>query len=112
MYSRYTLRHYLTSDGKDVIISWLKDLQDRQAVTRVIARLDRVRFGNFGDHKPVAEGVWELRIDYGPGYRVYYCLDGEYIILLLCGGDKSTQQGDIKTAAAHKKDYTRRANNA
>ena len=112
MYSQYTLRHYLTSDGNDVIISWLKGLQDRQAVTRIIARLDRVRHGNFGDHKPITEGVWELRIDYGPGYRVYYCLDGEYIVLLLCGGDKSTQKADIEIAVAHKKDYEGRADNA
>jgi putative addiction module killer protein len=111
MYSQYTLRHYLTGDGRDVIIAWMKGLQDRQAVTRVIARLDRVRHGNFGDHKPVADGVWELRIDYGPGYRVYYCIDGANIVLLLCGGDKSTQQTDIQTAVAHKIHYERRAGN-
>ena len=112
MYPQYTLRHYLTRDGRDVIISWMKGLRDRQAVTRVTARLDRVRYGNFGDHKPRAEGVWELRIDYGPGYHVYYCMDGENIVLLLCGEDKSTQNADIETAVAYKKDYDRRASNA
>ena len=112
MRSRYTLRHYLTQDGKDVILSWMKGLRDRQAITRIIACLDRVRHGNFGDHKAVAAGVWELRIDYGPGYRVYYCLDGEAIVLLLCGGDKSTQKTDIENAVAYKKDYDRRAGNA
>ena len=105
MHAQYTLRHYLTRDGKDVLLSWMKGLRDRQAITRIIACLDRVRHGNFGDHKAVAEGVWELRIEYGPGYRVYYCLDGEYIVLLLCGGDKSAQKTDIKNAVTHKKDY-------
>jgi putative addiction module killer protein len=109
---RYTLRHYLTTDGRDVILAWMKGLRDRQAVSRIIARLDRVRQGNFGDHKEVAENVWELRIDYGPGYRVYYCLDGEYVVLLLCGGDKATQKTDIEHALAWKKDYDRRAGNA
>jgi putative addiction module killer protein len=109
---QYALRHYLAQDGRDVIISWMRELRDNQAVSRIIACLDRVRHGNFGDHKAVAEGVWELRIDYGPGYRVYYCLDGEYIVLLLCGGDKSTQKADIENAVAYKKDYDRRAVNA
>ena len=108
----YTLRHYLTQDGRDVILTWMKGLRDRQAVTRIIACLDRVRHGNFGDHKAVAEGVWELRIDYGSGYRVYYCLDGGYVVLLLCGGDKTTQKNDIENAVAFKQDYDRRADNA
>ena len=112
MRSQYALRHYLTKDGRDVILAWLKGLRDHQAVTRIITCLDRVRHGNFGDHKAVADGVWELRIDYGPGYRVYYCLDGEYIVLLLCGGDKSTQQIDIANAVTYKKDYDGRAGNA
>ena len=112
MKQRYALCHYLDPDGQDLIVSWLKSLQDRQAVTRVIVCLDRVRQGNFGDHKPVSDGVWELRIDYGPGYRVYYCLDGKNIVLLLCGGSKNTQQQDVKMALARKKDYDRRGKNA
>lgn len=105
METRYTLRHYLTEDGSDVIIEWLRALHDRRAVSRVIRRLDRVRSGNFGDHKPAGEGVWELRIHYGPGYRIYYCFDGEMIVLLLAGGDKSTQTEDILTARRRKADY-------
>jgi len=103
--TRYTLKHYLTEEGSDVIIEWLRGLDDRQAVSRVIRRLDRMRFGNFGDHKPAGEGVWELREHYGPGYRVYYCFDGAAIILLLAGGDKGTQTEDIKTARRRKADY-------
>jgi len=105
MKTRYTLKHYLTEEGTDVIIEWLRGLNDHQAVSRIIQRLDRVRFGNFGDHKAVGEGVWELREHYGPGYRLYYCFDGDTIILLLAGGDKGTQTEDIKTAKRRKADY-------
>ncbi len=105
METRYKLRHYLTEDNSDVIIEWLLALDDRQAVSRIIRRLDRVRFGNFGDHTSVGEGVWELRIHYGPGYRVYYCFEGDTIVLLLVGGDKDTQVEDIKTAKNRKTNY-------
>jgi putative addiction module killer protein len=80
------------------------------AVPRIITALDHVRFGNFGDHKTVGSGVWGLRIHYGPGYRVYYCLDGANIVLLLCGGDKTTQDNDIANAKKFKQDYERRKN--
>ena len=104
---RYTLRHYLTMEGNDVIVDWLRVLGDRQAVSRIICCLDRVRYGNFGDHKSVGEGVWELRIHYGPGYRVYYCFEGDTIILLLAGGEKHAQQSDVKAAKKRKAEYER-----
>jgi putative addiction module killer protein len=107
MKMRYTLRHYITEDDSDVIIEWLRALNDLQAVSRIIRRLDRARSGNFGDHSSVGEGVWELRIDYGPGYRVYYCFEGDTIVLLLAGGDKATQITDIKIAKKRKTDYER-----
>ena len=107
MEARYTLRHYITEDGKDVIIEWLRALNDRRAVSRVIRCLDRVRSGNFGDHKSAGEGVWELRIHYGLGYRVYYCFDGDTIVLLLAGGTKGTQDEDIEVARKRKADYER-----
>jgi putative addiction module killer protein len=69
-----------------------------------------VTLGNFGDHKLIEQGVLELRVDYGPGYRVYYFLDGQTAVILLCGGDKHTQDVDIKRAKAFKKDYERRKN--
>lgn len=72
------------------------------------ARIDRVRRGVFGDCEPVGDGAWELRIDWGPGYRVYYARSGHRIILLLCGGDKRTQQADIKRAKEHWHDYQER----
>lgn len=77
---------------------WQKRLRDKRAVERIVQRLVRVEFGNLGDVKPVGGGVFELRIDYGPGYRVYYMRQGAQIILLLAGGDKSSQARDIKRA--------------
>lgn len=77
---------------------WLRKLKDRRAVARVLVRLDRLAEGNTGDAKPVGHGISELRIDYGPGYRVYYLREGDRLILLLTGGDKSSQDADIQTA--------------
>ncbi|HPR07904.1 MAG TPA: type II toxin-antitoxin system RelE/ParE family toxin [Denitromonas sp.] len=77
---------------------WLSGLRDRKAVARIAARLDRLAAGNPGDVAPVGEGISELRIDYGPGYRVYYMRRGQVLVILLCGGDKSSQGRDIKQA--------------
>lgn len=79
---------------------WLSGLRDRRAVARIAARLDRLAAGNPGDAEPVGEGVSELRINYGPGYRVYFIQRGPVLIILLCGGDKSTQTRDITKAKA------------
>ena len=78
--------------------SWLQKLNDRRAVARVLIRIDRLAAGNPGDVKPVARGVSELRINYGPGYRVYFLREGDRLVLLLSGGDKSTQNADIRAA--------------
>jgi len=77
---------------------WLQALKDSRAKARIAARAQRLAFGNPGDVRPVGEGVSELRIDYGPGYRVYYVQRGKVLIILLCGGDKSSQNKDIKLA--------------
>lgn len=79
---------------------WLTGLRDRRAVTRIAARLDRLASGNSGDAQPVGDGVSELRIHYGPGYRVYFLQRGPVLIVLLCGGDKSSQERDITQAKA------------
>jgi len=79
---------------------WLTTLRDQRAVARIRARLDRLAIGNAGDVSPVGGGVSEMRIDYGPGYRVYFTRRGPLLLLLLCGGDKRTQHQDIQLARA------------
>jgi putative addiction module killer protein len=83
-----------TSEFKE----WLLSLRDAKAKARIAARIARAASGNLGDSKPVGEGVSEMRIDYGPGYRVYYRRRGNTLVILLCGGDKSTQRSDIRRA--------------
>jgi len=85
--------------------NWMNGLRDRQARARVQARLDRLALGNPGDTKPLRDGVSELRIDYGPGYRVYYLRRGPVIVVLLAGGDKRTQDADIERAIGIAKDW-------
>jgi putative addiction module killer protein len=77
---------------------WLSGLRDRQARARIQTRIDRLQLGLAGDVRPVGEGVSELRIDYGPGYRIYFAQRGRALVILLSGGDKRTQDKDIKTA--------------
>ncbi len=80
--------------------TWLMELRDRAAARRVAIRIERLAMGNPGDHKGVGEGVMELRLTYGPGYRVYYTHEGTTVVVLLAGGDKSTQAADIANAKA------------
>jgi putative addiction module killer protein len=77
---------------------WLTDLADQKAKAKIASRIERLGFGNPGDVKPVGEGVSEMRVPYGPGYRIYFKQTGKSVVLLLCGGDKSTQGTDIKRA--------------
>ncbi len=92
------LKIYVSADGDSPFSSWLEALFDRQASARIKKRLDRVTLGNWGDFRSVGEGVFEFRIDHGPGYRVYFAPIGQLVLLLLCGGDKSTQERDILKA--------------
>ena len=85
---------------------WLVKLRDRRARARIEARILRLSRGNPGDVKPVGSGVSEMRIDYGPGYRVYFTRRGELVVLLLCGGDKRTQQADIDRAIEIAEDWS------
>lgn len=82
----------------EAFVKWLDGLRDMKARSRVLVRIERLVAGNPGDVKPVGEGVSELRIDYGPGYRVYFVRRGQTVIVLLAGGDKSTQAKDIRMA--------------
>jgi putative addiction module killer protein len=88
-----------------VFAKWLHGLRDMQARARIQMRLDRVERGLFGDVKPVGEGVSELRIDHGPGYRIYFVQRGQVLVVLLCGGDKATQARDISAAKAMAADW-------
>ena len=105
----FEIRHYLTHDGKDPIVIWLRKLRDVQGRAAVIRRLNRMEQGNFGDFKPLREGVHELRIDVGPGYRVYYARVGTVVMLLLCGGTKRTQEADVERACVYWRDWCGRA---
>jgi putative addiction module killer protein len=82
----------------EIFVNWFESLKDRRAKARIQARIDRLELGNFGDVAPVGEGVSELRIHYGPGYRVYFAKRGQVVVILLSGGDKSTQDSDIQNA--------------
>jgi putative addiction module killer protein len=104
------IRNYLTEDGRSPFEEWLDALRDTRAIDKIEKRLKRVALGNFGDYRSVGEGVYELRIDYGPGYRVYFGQVGSTIVLLLCGGDKSTQEQDILRAKEYWRDYERSEN--
>jgi len=104
------LREYLTEDGNSPFGDWIDALKDRKAKSLVRIRLDRLRLGNFGDCEPVGQGVYELRIHFGPGYRIYLGQDGDILIILLCGGTKKSQSEDIRNAKAFWQDYKRRRN--
>lgn len=105
----YEIRHYLTREGKDLFLEWHRSLRDTRARIAIDRRINRIELGNLGDHKFCRDGVWELRIDAGPGYRVYYAIAGTQIVLLLCGGDKATQSADIDRACACWHDWQGRA---
>ena len=101
------LRRYQTAEGRVPYSEWLRDM-DSSTAGRVSAYVDRIKSGNFGKSEPVGQGVSELKIDFGPGYRVYYIRDGSMVVVLLCGGDKSSQQADIRQAHEFAADYRRR----
>ena len=99
------IKLYQLDDGQVPFDLWMQSLRDRRAKAKILIRFDRFLHGNFGDTKSVGEGVSELRINEGKGYRVYYGSEGKEIVLLLCGGDKSTQQSDIKRAKKYWRKY-------
>lgn len=102
------LIHYCDADGRDLFARWLDSISDMQARARVAARLVCLQNANFGDCKPLGDGVWEIRIDWEAGYRVYYALAGKQAILLCEGGDKRTQSADIKRAKQRWKSWQQR----
>jgi putative addiction module killer protein len=99
---------YQTPEGIFPFTEWLEGLRDRPGIAKIQARLARVRKGNLGDCKALGDGVLELKVDFGPGYRLYFGQAGRVMVLLLCGGDKSTQSRDIQTAKKYWADYEQR----
>ncbi len=103
-----TIRHYIDDEGRDHFAEWSAKIRDAKAIQAIDRRINRMKEGNAGDCKLLRNGVWELRIDVGAGYRVYYAGAGSTIILLLCGGDKRTQQADIGRACEYWKNFQRK----
>ena len=102
------IRIYTDSDGQAPFVQWIDALTDRTARARIRARLARVEAGNMGDCKPLRDGVQELRIDHGPGYRVYLSRQGAVLVLLLCGSDKGSQSREIARAIDYLSDWKER----
>jgi putative addiction module killer protein len=101
----HEIKEYITDKGLSPFRRWLDSLKDIRVKARIQARILRLEFGNLRDHRFVGQGVHELRLDFGPGYRVYFGLDDNTLVLLLLGGDKSSQQGDIQKARKFWMDY-------
>ena len=100
--------HYQTAAGKIPYRDWLDSLADKRTKAQILNRIDRAQDGNLGKHRSIGGGAIELKIDFGPGYRLYMGQDGAELIILLCGGDKSTQDKDIRLAQDYWQDYRRR----
>jgi putative addiction module killer protein len=105
----FEIRRYVTADGRDVFTGWCDSLVDHKARIAIERRIYRLEAGNFGDHRPCRQGVWELRIDVGPGYRVYYAPRERTVVLLLTGGDKRSQDADVARACEYWRDWQRRS---
>lgn len=103
--SEIKIKVYESPQGNQPFTDWLNSIKDRTVKKRIIDRLDRIRFNNFGDNKSVGDDVYELRLHFGSGYRIYYGQIEDIIILLLCGGDKSTQIKDIQKAKNYFSEY-------
>ena len=99
---------YIARNGRAPFEQWMLSLRDKQTKARILTRIDRMRLSNFGDCESVGIGIYELRLNFGPGYRFYFGLNGEEVVLLLCGGDKSTQMRDIEAAMAYWQEFNQR----
>jgi putative addiction module killer protein len=96
---------YETAEGKCPFDEWLNGLKDAVGRALIRKRINRVKLGNLGQSRSLGDGVWELKIDFGPGYRVYYGEDGPRVVVLVCGGDKGSQDRDIAKAKEYWRDY-------
>lgn len=107
MHRDYSIERYRMRDGKIPFTDWIEKMnrKDPYVAFRILMRLDRAEKGNFGDYRYLRDGVWEMRIDSGPGYRIYFAVENRCVVLLLVGGDKKTQQADIRRAIAFWNDH-------
>ena len=99
------LEEYVTANGRKPFADWLLNLRDRKGRAIILRRLSEAEEGNFGIYRELKDGLFELKVAYGPGYRVYFGIDGDELILLLCGGDKGSQNRDIAAARKYWFDY-------
>ncbi len=106
------MKIYRLPEGRIPYLEWLRKLKDERARQKIQVRINRVRLGNFGYSESVGEGVQELKIDYGPGYRVYYGREGQELVILLCGGDKDSQSEDIQKAKQYWANYKKEKSHA
>jgi putative addiction module killer protein len=102
------LRYYTTISGKIPFLDWMKSIKDSTVRYRIRTRMDRVEIGHYGEYRVLSDGVCELKIDIGPGYRIYFAEQNNNIIILLCGGDKRHQTKDIRTAKMYWKELLER----
>jgi putative addiction module killer protein len=109
MIPAFQILRYVTASGHDVLGEWSKGLRDLRTRAKIAVRIDRLSAGNFGDCKSLGRGLHELRIDWGPGYRVYYAAPHAGRVLILCAGEKRKQASDIKRAREYLQDYNERA---
>lgn len=105
----YVINEFVLDNGKSPFAEWLKSV-DKMDRLRVLQRVDRLAHGNFGDYKPVGDNVYELRFRYGGGYRVYYAFEDDKIVILLCGGNKGSQDRDIEQAKSYWRMHNERQN--
>ena len=109
MPTEQAVRVYARSDGSEPFTQWLRGLRDGATRNRIRQRIARIRLGNFGDARSVGDGVQELRIYFGPGYRVYFGREGDALVILLCGGDKGSQDRDVERAQDYWQDHRSRS---
>lgn len=102
------IEHYVTAEGTDVFSDWFSGLRDKTTKVVIEGRLMRIENGNLGQVRALRKGVWEIKVDVEPGYRVFCAQSGQTVILLLCGGDKGSQDTDIARAVEHWEDYQQR----
>ena len=107
-----SILHYCTIEGRFPYREWVESIADKVVRAAVLARVDRLAFGAFGDWKMLGHGVCELRVHIGAGHRIYFGRDGRTVVILLCGGDKRSQDADIKLAKRYWKDYETRKKGA